>query len=91
MENKNKVKVLKFAASWCGPCRVLKTTLNGFKECEMVEVDVDNDPEALAPKYGVRAVPTLVIVNSETGEELWRKSGVIAKIELDQAVKTFNK
>lgn len=80
------MKVIKFYADWCGPCRVLKTTLNSFNACEMQEVNVDEDPDEIASKYGVRALPTLIIVD-KAGNELWRKTGVIAKAELDSAVK----
>jgi thioredoxin 1 len=80
------MKVLKFWATWCAPCKVLKTTLNSFDACPMEEINVDDDPEDKGGDYGIRALPTLVLVN-DAGEELWRKTGVITKAELDSIVK----
>lgn len=79
------MKVLKFWAAWCSPCKVLKTTLNGFDECPLEEINVDENPDKTS-QYGVKALPTLILVN-DTGEALWRKTGVITKAELDSVVK----
>jgi thioredoxin 1 len=79
------MKVLKFWATWCSPCKVLKTTLNSFDACPMEEINVDENHDK-ASDYGVRALPTLILVN-DAGEELWRKTGIITKAELDSVVK----
>jgi thioredoxin 1 len=67
------IEVLKFSASWCGPCRVLSQTL---KDVEGVtQVDVDKDMET-ARKYGIRSVPTLVFLKDD--KEVHRQSGAIS-------------
>ena len=54
-------KVLKFSASWCGPCRAYKPTfekvskMDEFGDIEFEELDVDEN-EDLAVKYGIRGV-----------------------------------
>jgi thioredoxin 1 len=58
------MKILKFGASWCQPCAALTKTLQdvnlaGF---ELQEVDVEENQE-LAAKYGIRNVPTMVMVD----------------------------
>lgn len=58
------MKILKFSASWCQPCKALTKTLQdvnlaGF---ELQEVDVEENQE-LAAKYGIRNVPTMVMVD----------------------------
>lgn len=58
------MKILKFGASWCQPCAALTKTLQdvnlaGF---ELQEVDVEENQE-LAAKYGVRNLPTMVMVD----------------------------
>ena len=67
------IEVLKFSASWCGPCRVLSQTL---KDVEGVtQVDIDKDMET-ARKYGIRSVPTLVFLKDD--KEVHRQSGAIS-------------
>ena len=64
------IEVLKFSATWCGPCRVLSETL---KEVEgITNIDIDKDMET-ARKYGIRSVPTLVFLKD--GVEVHRQSG----------------
>lgn len=59
------MKLVKLAASWCGPCSALSATLHGVNHPlveSMEHVDIDKDMER-AMKYGARSVPTMVIVN----------------------------
>ena len=62
------VKVLKFGASWCGPCRMMAPTIKALIEkyadnenVEILEVDVDENPE-LAAEHGIRNVPTMIFL-----------------------------
>jgi thioredoxin 1 len=60
-------KILKFSASWCGPCKSLAMVLNGMDlPVPVEEVDVDSNTD-LAAQYGIRGVPTMVAV-SDSGE-----------------------
>jgi thioredoxin 1 len=64
----NKVKgetpvVVKFTASWCGPCHKVQPLLEA--ECskrniELVLVDVDEEAEC-AQEYEVNAMPTILV------------------------------
>lgn len=62
------MKIIKFSASWCGPCRAYKPTfekvskMNEYKDVEFQELDVDENEE-LAYKYNVRGVPSTLFVN----------------------------
>ena len=59
------MKVLKFSASWCQPCKMLAKTLEGMKvPYEITEIDIDDQPEQ-AGKYQVRGVPTMVLVDDK--------------------------
>lgn len=66
------LEVLKFSASWCGPCRVLSNILQGVKG--ITNIDIDTNIET-ARKYKVRQVPTMVFLKD--GEEVHRVSGTI--------------
>ena len=58
-------KVLRFTASWCQPCKMLAKTLEGITIDYPIEViDIDENRE-LAIQYGVRGVPTLVMLEND--------------------------
>jgi len=74
-----KLEVLKFSASWCGPCRVLYNTLKDVEG--ITQVDIDKDMET-ARKYGIRSVPTLVFLKDD--KEVHRQSGAISLDKYNQ-------
>ena len=58
-------KVLRFTASWCQPCKMLARTLEDISTDYPIEViDIDENRE-LAIQYGVRGVPTLVMLQND--------------------------
>jgi len=70
--------VLDFSATWCGPCRMQKPILEELEKqyadkVEFKVIDVDENQE-LATKYGIHAVPTLII--EKDGVEVKRYMGV---------------
>lgn len=80
------MKVLKFAADWCGPCKMLSKTLEDYKgDVEIQEIDIDADQE-VAIRYGIRGVPTLVLLD-DTGVEVRRKSGMMMLGDFEKFVK----
>lgn len=71
------MKYLYFSAPWCGPCKMLGPKIDEMAtkgEIVVQKVNVDTDEE-LTKRFGVRAVPTLVLVNDSL-EELTRIVGV---------------
>lgn len=76
------MKVLKFYAEWCGPCKMLSKIMEGMGDVgvEVVNVDVDSDQDT-AIKYGIRGVPTMIVVDDE-GKEVRRKVGMMSEAEL---------
>lgn len=67
-----KYKVIKFGASWCGPCRVLDSKLNGFNKCELIKYDVDDVDDELLLKYQIRGVPaTFLLDENDNVIERW--------------------
>jgi len=61
--NEDKLTLVKYAADWCGPCRVLSPILDGvlkdFPDVNAGEVNIDIHSD-LAVKDGIRGVPTVV-------------------------------
>jgi thioredoxin 1 len=82
------LKVTKFSASWCGPCKVLAPIFNEVKsevgDVMYQDVDVDQSSD-LAIQYKVRGVPTIVI--EKDGQEVKRIVGMSTKANL---VSTIN-
>ena len=64
------IEVLKFSATWCGPCRVLAQTLKDVEG--ITNIDIEKEQET-ARKYGIRSVPTIVFLKD--GKEVHRQSG----------------
>jgi thioredoxin 1 len=77
-------KILRFTASWCGPCKTLAKTLEGVNTnipIEVIDIDVYSD---VAAEYGIRSVPTLVMV--EDNIEIKRMSGTKPQEQLNEWV-----
>ncbi|MCI4442472.1 MAG: thioredoxin [Lentimicrobium sp.] len=76
--------LIDFSADWCGPCKMLAPILKQVKDSlgdriTILKIDVDKN-QALAAKYQVRGVPTMVLY--QNGKQLWRQSGVLSKEEI---------
>lgn len=80
-----------FSAEWCGPCKALAPILRQVKEklgdrLKIIKIDVDRNA-ALAGKFQVRGVPTLVLFKK--GQPVWRQSGVLPAEAILQAVRPY--
>jgi thioredoxin 1 len=70
-------KILYFSAAWCGPCKMLGPIIESLSgQINYEKIDVDNNQD-LSIQYGVRNVPTLVLVDN--GEAVGRLVGVQSK------------
>lgn len=73
-----------FWAEWCGPCRMIAPVLEEIAEsyhgkAKVVKVNVDESP-AIASKYGIRGIPTLLLFKE--GNIEGTKFGAVSKQEL---------
>ena len=68
-------KIIYFSAQWCGPCKQFAPVINQLQSegINIQKVDVDKD-NTLSAQYGVRNIPTLVLVDGN-GTELNRRVG----------------
>jgi len=82
------MKLLKFYAEWCGPCKGLSKIIDGAKDkitIPIEEYDIDNEM-MLAQEYKVRSVPTMVLVD-DTGAEIKRQVGMVSEEKLLEFLK----
>jgi len=61
------MKLLKFTASWCPSCKQLSKVLEDFNDIPVEEVDVEDQFE-LADKYGIRNLPTMILLDKDNNE-----------------------
>lgn len=87
------IRVIKLSAQWCAPCRIYAETfkkvsgMEEFKDIEFKALDVEDDAEAedLVNRFGVRGVPTTLIMN-ENGELIYKMTGNLKEAALVETI-----
>ena len=84
------VKVKRFTAAWCGPCRQLAPLFEQLKS-EYINVsfeviDVDTSPEE-TQKYNITSVPTVIVENG--GQTVQRFVGLNPKSTYVNTIKSL--
>lgn len=82
-------KIIKFYATWCGPCKIYGKTWDKIKpsyedQIEFVDIDTDKDTDGLAAQYKITTVPTTVLIK-EDGSTI-KKTGRLGKNELIELI-----
>ena len=76
-----KLVIVDFWATWCGPCRMLSPLLDEVEEemsdkIQVVKVNVD-DADEIAMRYRIMSIPTLVFFKN--GQMVDRTVGAMPK------------
>ena len=77
------MKILKFYADWCGPCKALSTLIEK-ENLEVTNINVDSvlqEDIDLVNKYDIRNLPTLLKVD-EDGNVISKEVGMLSKEDL---------
>jgi thioredoxin 1 len=87
----DKPVLVDFFATWCGPCNYQGPILEELAsaigdEARIIKIDIDRN-QAVAAKYNVRSVPTLMIFKN--GEVKWKEAGVKEKEQLIQLLRSI--
>jgi thioredoxin 1 len=83
------VVLVDFYADWCGPCKMLEPVVESLAAstpATVAKVDVDRN-QALASRFGVRGVPTLVLFAD--GEQVERVTGARGEDDLRALVERY--
>src|SRR5215831_6809264 len=77
-----------FWAEWCGPCKMIAPLLDELADeydgkLKIGKVNVD-DNQALAGKFGITAIPTLLIFKN--GQVVEQMRGALPKKELQRKI-----
>ncbi|CEJ46837.1 thioredoxin [Umezakia ovalisporum] len=63
--SENKIVVVDFTATWCGPCRVVSPLMDQLAEqykgrVQVVKVDIDNN-KPIFKRFGLRSIPAVLM------------------------------
>ena len=91
LKNSEKLVVVDFFATWCGPCKMLSPILEKVEEdskgeFNIVKIDVDESYD-VAKKYGIMSVPTMIIFKD--GDEQEKIVGLRQKNQIEDAVRNY--
>ena len=82
------LKIVKFGATWCQPCKMADSTIELVKkeypDMEYIVYDHDKHPEIFT-MYKITSVPTVVILKDDD-TPLEKITGVFPKIKLTSLI-----
>lgn len=84
----DKPVLVDFWAAWCGPCQAIGPTVEELADeyegkVTVAKMNVDENPKTPG-RYGIRAIPTLIVFNG--GEVAEQITGAVAKSQIVKAL-----
>lgn len=77
------MKLLKFHATWCQPCKQVSSTLKEMNiPFPIVDIDIDDNIDTTL-EYGIRSVPSMLLVD-DNNNILLRVVGYRSKAQLEE-------
>jgi len=88
--NSSEPVVVDFWAEWCSPCKAIAPALEEISEemsgqVKVAKINIDENPN-VPGKYGIRAIPTLLIFKG--GEVAATQTGALPKNKLADWIKS---
>ncbi len=77
-----------FWAAWCGPCRAIAPVVEEISEdyatrLKVAKLNVDENPRTPG-RFGIRAIPTLIIFKG--GQPVETIVGAVSKAQIEEAI-----
>ena len=90
--NSSNLTVVKFGAEWCGPCKIMNSTIESIEEqfnsVNFIEVDVEEGSnDEIVSKFNIRNIPVLVFMKN--GDTISKSVGALTKDMLVEKIKEF--
>lgn len=67
------MKILKFEAAWCQPCKQMDKVLENFvaknPTADVEKIDIDISPD-IATEHSIRGIPTIIFLDDQGNEHV---------------------